>query len=256
VVVSDHSSTAVRALSFGSIADSYDRYRPGPPAAAVEWVLPPGAADVLDLGAGTGKLTRILLPRVTTKVVAAEPDGRMRAVLARRSPDALVVGARAEALPFGDASFDAVVVASAWHWMDPALTVPEVARVLRPGGRLGVLWGGPARNIDWVGDLLGRRREPDRQNDGAERQGRPRRRVELPAGAPFTHPESTVIQWSTPMSPDELVGLAGTFSAVITQDPDRRAALLARVKRLAGAATVELPMGCRCWRATRLREAR
>ena len=248
----------MRALSFGSIAASYDRYRPGPPGEAVEWVLLTGTTDVLDLGAGTGALTRLLLPRVHGAVVAAEPDGRMRAVLSRRSPEARAVAARAEALPFADASFDAVIVSSAWHWMDTAVTVPEVARVLRPGGRLGVLWSGPARNIGWVGDLLGRRREP---GPVTERAGRPRRRVELPSGSPFTQPETTVFQWSTPMSPDEVVGLAGTFSAVITREADERAELLARVKRLAAehpgfeaAATIEMPMGCRCWRAMRLAE--
>jgi SAM-dependent methyltransferase len=250
----------VRALSFGSIADSYDRFRPGPPAAAVDWALPAGAVDVLDLGAGTGALTRRLLARVGTKVVAAEPDSRMRAVLTRRSADALAVGARAEALPFADGSFDAVVVSSAWHWMDPVVTVPEIARILRPGSRLSILWNGPARNIEWVGELLGRRRRP---GGDAHSSGRPRHRVELPAGSPFTHPETTVIQWSTPMNPDQLVGLAGTYSAVITRQPAERQALLARIERraaghpdLARGATVDLPMGCRCWRATRLGEPR
>jgi SAM-dependent methyltransferase len=255
VFVSDPSFSAVRALSFGTVADSYDRFRPGPPVAAVDWVLPSSAVDVLDLGAGTGALTRMLLPRAGSKVVAAEPDDRMRAVLARRSPGALAVGARGEALPFADGGFDAVIVSSAWHWMDPAVTVPEVARVLRPGGCLGVLWNGPARNLDWVSELLGRRRS-DRAAEliaGWEPSRRRRHRFELPPGSPFTHPETTVIEWSTPMSSDQLVGLAGTFSAVITQDAAERSELLAGVRRRASVGTtVELPMGCRCWRASRL----
>ena len=73
-------------------------------------------------------------------------------------PRVLTVGARAEALPFADDTFDAVAVSSAWHWMDLALTVPEAARV-RPGGRLGVLWNGPARDVEWVAELLGPSRE-------------------------------------------------------------------------------------------------
>ena len=122
-------------------------------------MLPTNAVDVLDLGAGTGAVTRLLRERVPGKVVAAEPDARMRAVLVRRVPDVLTVGARAEALPFADDTFDAVAVSSAWHWMDLALTVPEAARVLRPGGRLGVLWNGPARDVEWVAELLGPSRE-------------------------------------------------------------------------------------------------
>jgi len=273
-------STAARALSFGGVADAYDRYRPGPPGGAVDWVLPAGAADVLDLGAGTGALTRLLVERVPGRVVAAEPDPRMRAVLARRSPTALPVGARAEALPFADRSFDAVVVSSAWHWMDPALTVPEVGRILRPGGRLGVLWNGPARDVPWVAELLGRRqRSADREGDrrplapGEERpppgpasqrgstdpEGeRGRLRVVLPEGAPFTSPETTVIAWSKPTTGEELVGLAGTYSRVIIRPDEERAALLTRAQELAaahpalaGGATIDLPMGCRCWRATR-----
>jgi len=248
-------STAVRALSFGGVADAYDRYRPGPPAKAVDWVLPTGAVDALDLGAGTGALTRVLVQRLPGKVVAAEPDARMRAVLARRSPGAFPVGARAEALPFADRSFDAVVVSSAWHWMDPARTVPEVARILRPGGRLGVLWNGPTRDVPWVGDLLGRRRRTPRPagEDGL------RHRVELPSGAPFSSPETTVIDWSKPTTTEELVGLAGTYSRVITRPAAERAEFLARFERLAathpafaGGTTVELPLACRCWRATRL----
>jgi SAM-dependent methyltransferase len=248
-------STAVRALSFGGVADAYDRYRPGPPVEAVDWVLPTGAVDALDLGAGTGALTRVLVQRLPGRVVAAEPDARMRAVLARRSPSALPVGARAEALPFADRSFDAVVVSSAWHWMDPARTLPEVARILRPGGRLGLLWNGPTRDVPWVADLLGRRNRTPRPagEDGL------RHRVELPAGAPFSSPETTVITWSKPTTAEELVGLAGTYSRVITRPAEERAEFLARVEQLAathpafaGGTTVELPMACRCWRATRL----
>ncbi len=193
------SPIAARALSFGAVADNYDRYRPAPPGEAVDWVLPTNAVDVLDLGAGTGAVTRLLRARVPGKVVAAEPDARMRAVLVRRSPDILAVGARAEALPFADATFDAVAVSSAWHWMALALTVPEAARVLRPGGRLGVLWNGPARDVEWVAELLG----PGRERVGPASDHAKRHRVELPPDAPFKTLETTVITWSMPMTRDE-----------------------------------------------------
>lgn len=247
-------SITSRAHSFGVVADSYDRYRPAPPGEAVDWVLPPGAGDVLDLGAGTGAVTRLLRARVSGTVVAAEPDARMRAVLVRRVPDVLTVGARAEALPFADDTFDAVAVSSAWHWMDRALTVPEAARVLRHGGRLGVLWNGPARDVEWVAELLGPSRERvGRANDHAKRHS-----FELPSDAQFTTPETIVITWSMPVTRDELVGLASTYSAVITRPAEERVEILRRVERLATAhagfesgTTIQLPMRCRCWRATR-----
>jgi len=248
------SPIVARALSFGAVADAYDRYRPAPPGEAVDWVLATDVLDVLDLGAGTGAVTRLLRARVPGKVVAAEPDARMRAVLVRRVLDVLAVGARAEALPFADETFDAVAVSSAWHWMDLALTVPEAARVLRPGGRLGVLWNGPARDVEWVAELL----DPGRERVGPSSRHANRHRVELPPDAPFTTPETTVITWSMPMTRDELVGLAGTYSAVITRPAEARAEILRRVERLAAdhasfdsGTTVELPMRCRCWRATR-----
>ena len=80
------SPIVARALSFGAVADTYDRYRPAPPGEAVDWVLPTNAVDVLDLGAGTGAVTRLLRERVPGKVVAAEPDARMRAVLVPSRP--------------------------------------------------------------------------------------------------------------------------------------------------------------------------
>jgi SAM-dependent methyltransferase len=191
---------------------------------------------------------------VPGKVVAAEPDARMRAVLVRRIPDVLAVGARAEALPFADDTFDAVAVSSAWHWMDLVLTVPEAASALRSGGCLGVLWNGPARDIEWVAELLG----PRRERVGSASDHAKRHCVELPSDAPFTTPETIVITWSMPMTRDELVGLASTYSAVITRPAEERAEILRRVERLATAhagfesgTTIQLPMRCRCWRATR-----
>ncbi|HEX3542015.1 MAG TPA: class I SAM-dependent methyltransferase [Acidimicrobiales bacterium] len=243
-----------RARSFGEVAEAYDRYRPGPPAEAAAWVLPAEAADVLDVGAGTGAFTRRLVGRVSGQVVAAEPDGRMRRVLADRSPGVVVVGATAEYLPFAAASFGAVVVSSAWHWVDATRAVPEIARVLRPGGHLAVLWSGPDRRVDWVADVLGRGRDA---MAGAEQEDH-RHQVELPAGAPFGPAETTTLTWTMPMTRHELVGLAATYSQVIVLSPGERASLLDRVADLAarliplgGPAAIDVPMRCRCWRAAR-----
>jgi SAM-dependent methyltransferase len=120
-----------KAISFGNVAESYDRVRPGPAPAALDWLVPDGCRVAVDLAAGTGLFTRDLLGRAG-RVVAVEPDARMREVLARRSPDVDVREGRGEAMPLPDASADAVFVSTAWHWLDPGRAVPEIARVLRP----------------------------------------------------------------------------------------------------------------------------
>ena len=140
-----------RARSFGSIAEHYARFRPPPPQEAVDWVLGEPRHTALDLGAGTGALTALLVQCVRT-VVAAEPDPEMRSVLHKHLPRVPLVAATAEALPFGSATFDAVLVSSAWHWMDPDLTPIEVGRVLETGrgARHALERGGQVRRVGGV----------------------------------------------------------------------------------------------------------
>jgi SAM-dependent methyltransferase len=142
---------ARQGLKFGPAAADYDRGRPGPPAAAVELVasalaLPP-SATVVDLGAGTGKLTALLARRFD-RVVAVEPLAPMREVLAAQLPQVQVREGTAERLPLAGAAADAVFVADAFHWFDPAAALVEVARVLRPGGGLVLLWNIPTGGWD------------------------------------------------------------------------------------------------------------
>jgi len=242
--------TALRANSFGSVAEEYDRFRPGPPPAAVAWVLPSPGGTGVDLAAGTGALTRVLADRAD-RVIAIEPDVRMLEVLRRRSPRIPAVRAWAEQLPLRSGSVDVVTISSAWHWMDPDRTVDETARVLRPGGVLGVIWNGADRSVEWVTELLGAR-DPSPGDRGPRRS---RHHFELPAGAPFVDVDRCAIPWTMPMTAEELVGLAGTYSSTITMAPDRRARELERVRRVAGEVVVDglvqMPMGCRCWRAVR-----
>ena len=136
-------------MSFGAIAEDYDRLRSAPPAAAIDWLLPDRRQLVVDLGAGTGLLTRAIMAKAG-RVIAVEPDGRMRAVLAARSPGAEVLAGRGEDIPLPDACADVVLVSSAWHWLDPDLAVPEIARILLDGGRLGVIWTGRDRSAGWL----------------------------------------------------------------------------------------------------------
>ncbi len=127
------------------MAESYERRRPTYPAEVVQWLadrlgLRPGAT-VVDVGAGTGKLTRDLVP-TGASVVAVEPLAEMREQLARAVPAAEVLAGSAEALPLPDDTADAVVAASAFHWFDTERALVEIHRVLRPGGALATLGNG------------------------------------------------------------------------------------------------------------------
>jgi SAM-dependent methyltransferase len=242
-----------RRLSFGLVADDYDRYRPAPPPRALDWLIPPGAQAVLDLAAGTGLVTRGLIGRAA-RVVAVEPDARMRAVLAARCPEAEVLDGRGEDIPLPDASVDAVVISAAWHWLDPVQAVPEITRVLRTGGRLGVMWTTRDDRVPWVAEfnaLARESREADRRAEGGGRRGE----VAFPAGTPLSPPEERRVEFSLPMTREQLSGLLGTYSGVITLGPEQRAAFSRRVAAFLDRQPwdrVDLPMICRCLRSARL----
>jgi SAM-dependent methyltransferase len=126
-----------RRLTFGAHADAYERARPEWPEEAARWLVPEGAELVVELGAGTGKLTRAVAS-LGARVVAVEPDPRMLAVL--RGLGLEGVEGSAESIPFGDGVADAVVAGSSLHWFELELALPEIHRVLRPGGRFGFGW--------------------------------------------------------------------------------------------------------------------
>lgn len=143
-----------RARVFGQMATSYDRWRPAYPDQAVDWLIPPEARRVADVGAGTGKLTGLLLAR-GLQVAAVEPDPAMLQVLGTNHPAALCLLAGAEALPLRDASVDAVLVGQAWHWFDQEGALAEARRVIRPGGWLGMIWNGDRPRAAWQVELAG-----------------------------------------------------------------------------------------------------
>ena len=141
---------------FGRAADAYERGRPGYPPDAVDHIaaalgLGPGAT-VLDLAAGTGKLTR-MLAGTGAAVVAVEPVEEMRAILAGSVPGVDVRAGTAEAIPAADASLDAVTVAQAFHWFDAPRALAEIHRVLRPGGGLALVWNTFDVSVGWVAAL-------------------------------------------------------------------------------------------------------
>jgi ubiquinone/menaquinone biosynthesis C-methylase UbiE len=140
-----------RRRSFGSIARDYDRFRPGYPAEGIAWVLGREPLRVLDLAAGTGRLSRNLVA-LGHDVVAVEPDEQMIAVLRDQAEVEVHVGS-AEQIPLPDASVDAVMVGQAFHWFDAPAALDEMARVLVPGGSLGLLWNVLDDRVPWVDAL-------------------------------------------------------------------------------------------------------
>jgi SAM-dependent methyltransferase len=253
-------NSAILSRSFGVVADEYDRLRSGPSAAALDWLLPKAASDVLEIGAGTGILTRLLAARVE-HLTAVEPDERMRAVLAAADPRIDVLAGQAEEIPADSSSVDVVIAQSAWHWVDESRAIPEVARVLRPGGRLSLVWTGPDRSVDWMRSLWagGIVFSPEEKTDVDGRRKR-RHLVSVDAGgaSPFLQPETKMFQWTRSMSKADLVALSATYSAVITMDEDTRRAHLEGMTRFldeyeefAGLDAIDVPMRSYCWRATK-----
>ena len=158
---------------FDREAATYERARPSYPPECVDWLaehlgIGPGRR-VLDLAAGTGKLTRLLEP-LGADLVAAEPVAGMQAILHAASPGLPVLGCTAEQLPFAAESLDAITVAQAFHWFDAAAALAEAARVLRPEGRLGLVWNARDRSrphVDALWSIMDRveKRAPWRRHE-------------------------------------------------------------------------------------------
>lgn len=154
--VDEHSK---RAASFGAAASAYALHRPDYPIDAIKWAIAPVSdlerpVDALDLGAGTGKLTALLAGLSGPEhVVAIEPDPEMLAELRRGLPEVKALEGRAEAIPLPDGSVDAVLAGQAAHWFDLDRALPEIARVLRPGGVLAGLWNADDTSVAWVRGL-------------------------------------------------------------------------------------------------------
>lgn len=145
---------ALRAASFGSHASAYHQHRPDYPADAIDWALgrPASRLRVLDLAAGTGKLTAGIID-AGHEVIAVEPDAGMLAELSTLLPTVTALAGTAEEIPLPDASVDAVLVGQAFHWFAPERALPEIGRVLRPGGLLAALWNYEDINVEWVAGL-------------------------------------------------------------------------------------------------------
>jgi SAM-dependent methyltransferase len=234
-----------QATSFGVAADAYERGRPSYPAEAIDWLVPTRATRVLDLGAGTGKLTRQLLDR-GLDVIAVEPSAGMRDEFRLAVPGVPVVGGTAERLPLASGSVDAILVAQAWHWVEPSLGIPEAARVLAPGGRLGLLWNRRVEAVDWVAELssiMGSSRSPD--------AGRASPQI----GPPFGPVERFDVDWVHHLTPEAMIDWVASRSYVITLPEAQRQSVLRQVRRLLadhpalGRDEIAIRMVTRCTRA-------
>jgi SAM-dependent methyltransferase len=215
---------AVRARSFGSVADAYERGRPGYPDDAVRWLVGDGPRVVVDVGAGTGKLTRQLVA-AGHDVVAVEPLPEMLAHVRRVAPSARALEGSAENIPLDDESADVVTAAQAFHWFDHATALREMARVLRPGGVLGLVWNMRDEGVEWMerlGELLGVERF---HTEGYASET-------VAASGLFAPSEHRRFPFSQRVDRVTLRELVVSRSYVALLAADERAALLAKVDRL------------------------
>jgi SAM-dependent methyltransferase len=244
-----------RARSFGLVAEEYERGRPSYPVAAIGWLLGDEPLDVVDLGAGTGKLTSALVA-AGHRVVAVEPVDEMRAILSERVPEAqAVVAATAESTGLPAGSADAVVAGAAFHWFDRARTFPEIARILRPRGTLGLLGNGFASSgtVSWVRRL--------QEFLGGPRLGRPGHwpdEEELLDW--FDETDEQQFELDHWVDRERLLDLAVSRSNVAVLAPEQRQALLGQISalwdeepELRGRERVKLDYLTRVRRARRLR---
>ena len=233
------------ASSFGEVADAYERARPGYPEESVRWLAGETPSDVVDLGAGTGKLTRSLVA-LGHRVTAVEPLAGMREHLLASAPAATVLEGSAEAIPLLEASADVVVSAQAFHWFDHAVALPEIARVVRPGGRLALVWNTRDDREPWVAKLSGAviGRETIEDRDVLE---------PLAASGLFGPVERSTFSFVQRLDRDGLLDLVLSRSYCATQTAAERVPVLQQVGLIfdehAEAGTIELPYLTECFRA-------
>lgn len=225
-----------RALSFGQAAEHYDAIRPTYPAEAIRWAL--GDSDresastgsIVDLGAGTGLLTRAIVAVTTAAVIPVEPDAGMRAQLTRATARITPLAGSAEAIPLPDASVDAVLVGQAYHWFDKERAHPEIARVLRPGGVFAPMWNIRDETVPWVAEYTRRvsdTRDGDPHEGGTAQIRQPR------LGPDFAPVSLRRFRHAVEMNAESLVALLASRSYYLTATPERQADLRRDIAELA-----------------------
>jgi SAM-dependent methyltransferase len=223
-----------RGSSFGAVAADYAEFRPDYPPDAVRWCVAPlgrdiGSLRLLDLGAGTGKLTALLI-ELGADVTAVEPDPAMLAELRRQLPAARALPGSAEQIPLPDRSADAVLCGQSMHWFDLERALPEIARVLTPGGTLSGLWNSDDDRVNWVAGL-------QEVAAAAASPSLSRRRLE----AAHFGPDQFVAHQFAPatraefgnaqrLTADALVAQITTHSHVLVMEPAQREGLLGQIR--------------------------
>ena len=212
------------ALSFGRAVGDYERGRPNYPPQAIEWMLHRAGpvADVVDVGAGTGKFTASLVAHGLA-VTAVEPDPQMRSRLAANHPSVRSVAGTAEALTLEDASADLITFAQSWHWVDVPAACAEVARVLRPGGALALVWNIRDPEVEWVerlGEVMGSSKAEQYNSH------------EPVVAAPLVIEDYAEFRWENPLTREQLLAMVTSRSYVITMTLADRASLLVRLGEL------------------------
>lgn len=208
------------ARSFGAAAERYDRYRPTYPAVAPAWAIGPAPKTDVDLGAGTGLLTRVLVS-LGYDVTAVEPDDLMRQRLSTVLPAVTARAGSAESIPLPDASVDAVVCGQAYHWFDRERAHPEIARVLKPGGVFAPMWNERDPGQPWTEDYAV-------IVDGE--RGRPNERPDTDFGDLFGPTEAAEFRHEIPMTADDLVAVTTTRSFYLVGTPPEQAHLVQAIR--------------------------
>jgi SAM-dependent methyltransferase len=239
-----------RRRSFGSVAGQYAQLRPGYPAEAVAFLLGGRRLRVLDLGAGTGKLTEQLLA-AGHEVVAVDPSAEMLAELTARHGQVTAAVGGAESVPLPAADVDAVVAGQAAHWFDPVAAAPELRRVLRPGGVVGFVWNSRDLRVPWLRALEGDLADEARGHE-ADQSVVDAFAAALPADVEVA--ESAVVQQLTP---DQVVASFATRSYAAVMADDERHRFLAALRHTvdthpdsAGRTTLDVPYRTHAYRLT------
>jgi SAM-dependent methyltransferase len=232
------------ALSFAAVADAYDRARPAYPREAVEWLVGTRASTVVELGAGTGKLTDQLID-LGHDVLATDPLEAMLQHLLARRPRARTAVAPAEEIPAATRSVDTVVAAQAFHWFDAPAALREIARVLKPEGRVGLAWNVRDERVPWVRKLGEIIDESGQREDPTDT---------LVNSRLFGYVQHETFRHWQPLRREQLRDLVGSRSAVILMDPMARDRVLRKVDELfddydRGPDGLLLPYVTHCYRA-------
>ncbi|MFJ4252739.1 class I SAM-dependent methyltransferase [Microbacterium sp. NPDC090003] len=237
--------------SFQTIGVEYDRYRPGFPDAAADLILPEQVGTALDLAAGTGKFTELLVGRATY-VQAVEPSEPMLDVLRAKLVDVAAHLGTAESIPLSDASVDAVTVAQAFHWFEPEAACAEIARVLAPGGVLGLVWNHSDPTCAW--DRAAHRIAHPAVGENDQTTGSAAE--DLPG---FEFDSRAVVAWSEEITRDDYLRRWGTVSSLLVADGRTKAAMLAAIDRVldedpdtSGQTELELPQLTEVYRYRRI----